>query len=179
MSAEQPILEIENLRTHFHTDDGIVKAVDGISLTAFPGETLGIVGESGSGKSVTSYTVMKLLPELTARVNADKVTFLGRDMLSVTTKDMSEIRGKDMAMIFQEPMSSLNPVFRVGDQLAEAIRFQGVSRRRPGSEPSRAFPTSERGHVPPPSGGQKQRGHRHGPVLQPHAPHRRPPRHST
>jgi peptide/nickel transport system ATP-binding protein len=166
MSAEQPILEIENLRTHFHTDDGIVKAVDGISLTAFPGETLGIVGESGSGKSVTSYTVMKLLPELTARVNADKVTFLGRDMLSVTTKDMSEIRGKDMAMIFQEPMSSLNPVFRVGDQVAEAIRFhEGVSKEEARQRTIQLFEEvgipnpSERVDMYPHemSGGQKQR----------------------
>ena len=122
MSDETPILEIENMRTYFHTDDGIVKAVDGISMTAFPGETLGIVGESGSGKSVTSYTVMKLLPELSARVKADKVSFLGRDLLTMTARDMTKVRGKDMAMIFQEPMSSLNPVFRVGDQVAEAIR---------------------------------------------------------
>ncbi len=121
MTDKQPILAIENLRTWFHTDDGIVKAVDGISVEAFPGETLGIVGESGSGKSVTSLTIMRLLPELSARVQADRISFLGRDLLSIASRDMTAVRGKDMAMIFQEPMSSLNPVFRVGDQVSEAI----------------------------------------------------------
>ena len=116
-----PVLEIKGLRTYFHTEDGLVKAVDGISVEAHAGETLGIVGESGSGKSVTSLTVMRLLPELTARVQAEKVAFLGRDLLAMTQADMCAVRGADMAMIFQEPMTSLNPVFTVGDQVAESI----------------------------------------------------------
>ena len=118
----QPVLEVRNLKTYFHTEDGLVKAVDDISVEAFAGETLGIVGESGSGKSVTSLTVMRLLPELTARVQADKVAFLGKDLLTMSQADMCDVRGRDMAMIFQEPMTSLNPVFKVGDQVAESIR---------------------------------------------------------
>ncbi len=118
---EQPVLEVRDLKTYFHTADGLVKAVDGLSIEAYPGETLGIVGESGSGKSVTSLTVMRLLPELTARVQATRVSFLGKDLLGMSQRDMCDVRGKDMAMIFQEPMTTLNPVFRVGDQVAEAI----------------------------------------------------------
>ncbi len=127
MSAE-PVLQIDNLKTHFHTEDGVVKAVDGISLTAHAAETLGIVGESGSGKSVTSLTLMKLLPELTSRVTADRITLLGKDLLTVSQADMCRVRGKEVAMIFQEPMTSLNPVFTVGEQVAEAIRqHEGVT----------------------------------------------------
>jgi peptide/nickel transport system ATP-binding protein len=119
--GERPVLEVKGLKTYFHTEDGLVKAVDGISVEAYPGETLGIVGESGSGKSVTSLTVMRLLPELTARVQAEKVAFLGQDLLAMSQSDMCAVRGADMAMIFQEPMTSLNPVFTVGDQVAESI----------------------------------------------------------
>ena len=90
----------------------MVKAVDDISLEALPGETLGIVGESGSGKSVTSLTVMRLLPELTARVTASQIQFLDQDLLDIPKSEMCQIRGKDVAMIFQEPMTSLNPSLR-------------------------------------------------------------------
>jgi peptide/nickel transport system ATP-binding protein len=129
--SSEPILNIQGLKTWFHTEDGIVKAVDGISLSAHAGETLGIVGESGSGKSVTSLTLMRLLPELTARVQAEEISFLGRDMRSIPKDEMCKVRGKDVAMIFQEPMTSLNPVFTVGEQVAEAIRLhEGASREQ-------------------------------------------------
>jgi peptide/nickel transport system ATP-binding protein len=162
----EPVLEVRNLKTYFHTEDGLVKAVDDISVEAFAGETLGIVGESGSGKSVTSLTVMRLLPELTARVQAEKVAFLGKDLLTMSQSDMCEIRGRDMAMIFQEPMTSLNPVFKVGDQVAESIRVhekvdRAEARRRTIAlfqevgipEPERRVDT----YPHEMSGGQKQR----------------------
>ncbi|MEC8425251.1 MAG: ABC transporter ATP-binding protein, partial [Myxococcota bacterium] len=164
--GEQPVLEIKDLKTYFHTEDGLVKAVDGISVEAYPGETLGIVGESGSGKSVTSLTVMRLLPELTARVQAERVAFLGRDLLEMSQVDMCDIRGADMAMIFQEPMTSLNPVFTVGDQVAESIvAHENVSKAEAMQRVVRLF---EEVGIPDPaerirmyphemSGGQKQR----------------------
>ncbi|MEM6571511.1 MAG: ABC transporter ATP-binding protein [Planctomycetota bacterium] len=116
------ILEIENLRTFFHTDEGVVKAVDDLSISVKAGQTLGIVGESGSGKSVTSLTVMRLLPERTARIEeGSKVLFAGRDLVDITEGDMRSIRGAEISMIFQEPMTSLNPVFTTGFQVMEAI----------------------------------------------------------
>ena len=166
MTTPKPILSIKDLQTWFHTEDGIVKAVDGISLEAMPGETLGIVGESGSGKSVTSLTVMRLLPELTARVNASEISFLGRDLMSIPKEDMCKVRGKDVAMIFQEPMTSLNPVFTVGEQVAEAIRLhEGVNNE---VARARTIELFEEVGIPEPeiridsyphqmSGGQKQR----------------------
>ena len=165
-TRETPVLEIKGLKTYFHTEDGLVKAVDGISVEAFPGETLGIVGESGSGKSVTSLTVMRLLPELTARVQAEKVAFLGKDLLGMSQADMCDVRGADMAMIFQEPMTSLNPVFTVGDQVAEAIlAHEKVSRKEAMERVVQLFDEvgipdpSERIRMYPHemSGGQKQR----------------------
>jgi peptide/nickel transport system ATP-binding protein len=117
----EPLLEIENLQTFFHTEDKVVRAVDDVSLKIFPGHTLGVVGESGSGKSVTSLSVMKLLPPETARIHQGKISFLGRDLVHVPQKDMREIRGAEISMIFQEPMTSLNPVFTVGDQVMEPI----------------------------------------------------------
>ena len=125
----EPILQIEGLQTWFHTDDGIVKAVDDVSMSIAPGQTLGVVGESGSGKSVTSLTVMRLLPKDVSEIAGGSISFLGRDLLSVQNQDMCDIRGKDLSMIFQEPMTSLNPVYRVGDQVAEVlIRHEGLSR---------------------------------------------------
>jgi peptide/nickel transport system ATP-binding protein len=117
----RPLLDIRNLKTWFHTDEGIVKAVDDISLQIGPGETLGLVGESGSGKSVTSLTIMRLLPESSSEIAGGSVAFLGKDLATMSLRDMCDIRGQDVAMIFQEPMTSLNPVFRVGDQVAETI----------------------------------------------------------
>ena len=123
------ILQIEGLKTYFHTDDGIVKAVDDVTMSIGKGQTLGVVGESGSGKSVTSLTVMRLLPDRAARIAGGSVSFMGRDLLGIPKSEMPDIRGKQIGMIFQEPMTSLNPVYRVGDQVAEAIlRHDKVSR---------------------------------------------------
>jgi oligopeptide/dipeptide ABC transporter ATP-binding protein len=116
-----PLLSIEGLRTHFFTNDGVVRAVDGISLSVRQGETLGLVGESGCGKSITALTVMRLLSR-PGRAVAGRVNFAGRNLLELSEEEMEEVRGNDIAMIFQEPMTSLNPVFRVGDQIGEALR---------------------------------------------------------
>ncbi|MFT6143262.1 MAG: peptide/nickel transport system ATP-binding protein [Myxococcota bacterium] len=116
------VLSVDGLKTYFHTDDGIVKAVDDVSFSIEEGRTLGVVGESGSGKSVTSLTVMGLLPEFSSEIAGGSVAFLGKDLLTMSKKDLRSLRGADMAMIFQEPMTSLNPVYRVGEQVAEAIR---------------------------------------------------------
>ncbi|MBW1877219.1 MAG: ABC transporter ATP-binding protein [Deltaproteobacteria bacterium] len=124
-----PLLQIEGLKTYFHTDEGVVKAVDDVTLSVEEGQTLGIVGESGSGKSVTALTVMRLLPEGASRIAAGRVSFLGRNLLELSNREMRDLRGCAIGMVFQEPMTSLNPVFRVGDQVAEAIlRHRNVSR---------------------------------------------------
>ncbi len=123
------VLEIEGLKTYFHTDDGLVKAVDDVSFSIPRGQTLGVVGESGSGKSVTSLTVMRLLPDRAAQIAGGQVRFLDRDLLSLSSREMADVRGRQISMIFQEPMTSLNPVYRVGDQVAEAIvRHQRCTR---------------------------------------------------
>jgi len=116
-----PLLEVEDLRVHFETDDGLVKAVDGISYTVDRGQTLGIVGESGSGKSVSSLTVMGLTRARNARISGT-VRFDGRDLLSASDDEIRAIRGDDVAMIFQDPLSSLHPFYKVGNQIAEAVR---------------------------------------------------------
>ncbi len=115
-----PLLEVEDLRTHFRTDDGIVKAVDGVSFSIEKGQTLGIVGESGSGKSVTCLTIMGLNSKRNT-VTTGKALFNGEDLLKAKGARLREIRGNDIAMIFQDPMTSLNPVHTIGKQLAEAV----------------------------------------------------------
>ena len=115
-----PLLEVENLQVHFETDDGLVKAVDGISYTVDRGQTFGIVGESGSGKSVSSLTVMGLTRARNARISGT-VRFDGKDLLGTSEEDMREIRGDDIAMIFQDPLSSLHPFYKVGTQIAEGV----------------------------------------------------------
>jgi dipeptide transport system ATP-binding protein len=117
----QPLLDIKNLTVEFKTASGYFRAVDNVSMNVDKSEVLAIVGESGSGKSVSMLAVMGLLP-WTAKVTADKIDFDGRDLLNITPADRREITGKDMAMIFQEPMSSLNPCFTVGFQLMEALQ---------------------------------------------------------
>ncbi len=125
------LLEIKGLKTHFSTDDGMVHAVDGVDLYIDKGETLGIVGESGCGKSVTAMTVMKLLAMPPARIVAGQVLWQGRDLVPLTAKDMEKIRAKEIAMVFQEPMTSLNPVYSVGEQVAEVVRLhEGMSRKQ-------------------------------------------------
>ncbi|MEM9069634.1 MAG: ABC transporter ATP-binding protein [Myxococcota bacterium] len=123
MADEDSLLEIKGLKTYFHTDEGTTKAVDDVSLSVRPGRTLGLVGESGSGKSVTSLTVMRLLPEIVAQIESGEISFLGKDLVRLPDKEMRRLRGKELAMIFQEPGTSLNPVYRVGDQVAEAIQL--------------------------------------------------------
>ena len=116
-----PLLEVRDLTVHFPTEDGIVKAVDGVSFTLMPGETLGVVGESGSGKSVTFLTLMGLITSKQARIEGD-VIFQGQDLLRLPKEEMRNIRGAKISMIFQDPMTSLHPFYKVGDQVAEAIR---------------------------------------------------------
>ncbi|MCA9175965.1 MAG: ABC transporter ATP-binding protein [Planctomycetales bacterium] len=116
-----PVIQVDDLRTYFHTEDEVVKAVEGVSLTIEPGHTLGVVGESGSGKSVTSLTIMKLLASTAVIEPGSKISFLGKDLVGMPEEQMRRIRGKEISMIFQEPMTALNPVFKVGDQVAEAI----------------------------------------------------------
>src|SRR5256884_744544 len=115
-----PLLEVEDLRTHFRTDDGVVKAVDGVSFSIEKGETLGIVGESGSGKSVTCLTIMGLNPKQNT-ITSGEALFNDENLLTASSRRLREIRGNDIAMIFQDPMTSLNPVHTVGTQLVEAI----------------------------------------------------------
>jgi peptide/nickel transport system ATP-binding protein len=116
------LLEVTDLKTYFRTDDGVVRAVDGVSFTVDKGQTLGIVGESGSGKSVTCLTIMGLNPRRTA-MSSGQALWKGEDLLTASPKRLREIRGNEVAMIFQDPMTSLNPVHKIGDQLAEAMRL--------------------------------------------------------
>jgi peptide/nickel transport system ATP-binding protein len=115
------LLELRDLKTYFDTEDGTVKAVDGVNLAIKRGETLGIVGESGCGKSVTAYSIMRLIPNPPGRIAGGQILFDGQDLASLEEPRMRKIRGNDISMIFQEPMTSLNPVYTVGDQISEAI----------------------------------------------------------
>jgi len=124
------LLEIRGLKTHFATDEGWVHAVDGVDLAIDRGETLGVVGESGCGKSVTALTVMKLLAMPPARIVAGEIRWKGRDLVPLSQEAMRAIRAKEIAMVFQEPMTSLNPVYSVGEQIAEVLRLhEGLGRR--------------------------------------------------
>ena len=126
----QPLLEIKDLRTYFETENGTVRAVDGVDLAVNEGDTLGIVGESGCGKTVLALSIMRLIPMPPGRIVSGSITIDGVDLVRLKEGEMRSIRGKDISMIFQEPMTSLNPVFRVGDQIAEAIRQHlGISRK--------------------------------------------------
>jgi oligopeptide transport system ATP-binding protein len=119
--AGEPLLSVRNLKAYFYTMEGVVKAVDGLSFDLFPGETLGIVGESGSGKSVAALSVLRLIPDPPGKILEGEVLFDGRDLRGLSEKEMRSIRGNEIAMIFQDPMTSLNPVFTVGYQIMEAI----------------------------------------------------------
>src|SRR5690606_21521842 len=126
-----PLLEVTDLRTYFHTDQGMARAVDGVSFTVEKGEVLGIVGESGSGKSVTALSLLQLVATPPGEImEGSSVRFDGRELLDLSAREMRAVRGNDIAMIFQEPMTSLNPVYTVGDQIAEAVRLhRDVSRK--------------------------------------------------
>ena len=124
------LLEIRGLKTHFKTDDGWLHAVDGVDMRVDAGETLGVVGESGCGKSVTAKTVMKLIDMPPGRIVAGQVLWQGRDLVPLPPQEMRKIRAKEIAIIFQEPMTSLNPVYTVGEQIAESVRMhEGLSRK--------------------------------------------------
>jgi peptide/nickel transport system ATP-binding protein/oligopeptide transport system ATP-binding protein len=123
MSVPPRLLEVENLRTYFHTDGAVARAVDGVSFTVGAGETLAIVGESGSGKSVTSLSIMRLIPTPPGEIADGVVRFRGRDLLLLSEPAMRAVRGNEIGMIFQEPMSSLNPLLTVGEQIAEVVRL--------------------------------------------------------
>lgn len=166
MEPAHSVLEIDGLKTYFDSQDGVVKAVEDLTLTLKAGQTMGLVGESGSGKSVTSLTVMRLLPERAATIAGGKISYLGKDLVQLPEKEMRNLRGSDISMIFQEPGTSLNPVFKVGIQVIEGIRrHQKVTFKQAKARTIELFnevgiPEPERRFYSYPhemSGGQKQR----------------------
>jgi len=123
MMSEASLLEVRDLKTHFHTDDGVVHAVNGVSFAIDEGETLGIVGESGCGKTVTALSILRLIPEPPGKIVSGQALFQQRDLLAVGSKEMCEVRGRKIGMIFQDPMTSLNPVLTIGQQITEALEL--------------------------------------------------------
>jgi oligopeptide/dipeptide ABC transporter ATP-binding protein len=126
----EPLLSVEDLRTYFHTASAVAKSVDGVSFTVAPGETLGIVGESGCGKSVTALSILRLIQPPGRIEKGSRIMFEGKDLVTIDEASMRDIRGNRISMIFQEPMSALNPVFSVGDQVAEVARIHGSGSRQ-------------------------------------------------
>ena len=165
-SSTKPLLEIRDLRVNFRTPHGVLRAVDGVNLKILPGQTLGLVGESGCGKSVTASSILKLLPTPPAEYAGGEIRFGGTDLLKLSDKRMQEIRGKAISMVFQEPMSSLNPILSIGRQVAETVsRHSKLSRSEAWKE---AIEMLRRVGIPAPevrardyphqlSGGMKQR----------------------
>src|SRR2546421_99264 len=128
--AARPLLEVEDLRTYFFTRDGIVRAVDGVSFSVATGETLAVVGESGCGKSVTSLSVLRLIASPPGRIVEGRIAFQGQDLLQLSEREMRDIRGNEISMIFQEPMTSLNPVLTIGRQITETLTLhRGLARK--------------------------------------------------
>jgi oligopeptide/dipeptide ABC transporter ATP-binding protein len=144
--AGRPILEIENLQTHFFTAGGVVKAVDGVSYVVHSGETLGVVGESGCGKSVTALSILRLVADPPGRTVGGAVRFEGTNLLDLTETEMEGIRGNDISMIFQEPMTSLNPLMTVGRQISETIALHQALSRHDAMD--RAVEMLRRVHIP-------------------------------
>jgi oligopeptide/dipeptide ABC transporter ATP-binding protein len=125
------LLEVRGLRTHFFTREGVVQAVDGVSLAVEPGRTLGLVGESGCGKSVTALSIMRLLPTPPARIVSGEIRFGGRDLASLSERELEEVRGREIGMVFQDPMTALNPTLTIGTQICEVLqRHLELDRRR-------------------------------------------------
>ena len=161
-----PLLQVDGLRTHFSTDDGEFPAVDGVSFCVDAGQTLAIVGESGSGKSVTALSIMGLIPQPPGRIAGGSIRFEGRELIGLPARDWQALRGNGMAMIFQEPMSSLNPVFTIGQQIIEGLQcHQNLGRAE---AEARALQMLEKVRIPAPaqrlnehphklSGGMRQR----------------------
>jgi peptide/nickel transport system ATP-binding protein len=161
-----PVLEVRDLRTEFATDDGNFPAVDGVSFSVEPGRTLAIVGESGCGKSVTALSLMGLVPDPPGRIAGGSIRFEGRELVGAPKRELLDLRGNGMAMIFQEPMSSLNPAFTIGDQIVEALLRHRSMPRAAARE--RAVEALRRVRIPAPeqrfdeyphklSGGMRQR----------------------
>ncbi len=121
-NKNKPLLEVKGLKTYFYTEDGVVRAVDGVNFEVYPGEVLGIVGESGCGKSVTSLSIMRLISK-PGRIDAGEILLDGENLLNLSENEMTKVRGNRISMIFQQPQTALNPVFRVGDQLAEVLNI--------------------------------------------------------
>src|SRR6188508_386508 len=124
------MLEIKGLKIHFDTEAGVLQAVDGVDMGIDAGETLGVVGESGCGKSVTALTIMRLLPMPPARIAGGEILWRGRDLVTADEETVRSLRATEIAMIFQEPMTSLNPVYTVGEQIAEVVRLHGTPNRK-------------------------------------------------
>ncbi len=164
--SPERVLQVENLQTHFFTADGVVRAVDGVSYDVRRGETLGVVGESGCGKSVTALSILRLVANPPGRIVGGSVRLEGRNLLEASEAEMEAVRGNEISMIFQEPMTSLNPLFTVGKQIGEAIALhQGLSKR---DAMDRAIEMLRQVHIPEPerrahsyphqlSGGMRQR----------------------
>ncbi len=130
-TAREPLLDIRGLKTHFKTDDGFVRSVDGVDIRIHRGETVGIVGESGCGKTVTAMSVLKLIPMPPGKIVEGQILWRGRDLVPLTTRQLDEIRSKEIAIVFQEPMTSLNPVYPIGEQIAESLRrHEGMNRKQ-------------------------------------------------
>jgi peptide/nickel transport system ATP-binding protein len=156
--TDAPLLEVQDLRTFFHAEGTVARAVDGVSFTVGPGETLAIVGESGSGKSVTSLSIMRLVPIPPGEIAGGRVLFRGRDLLALPEPEMRHIRGNEIGMIFQEPMSSLNPLLTVGEQIAEVVRLhQGLGRT---AARQRAIEMLGRVNIPDPERRAREYPHR-------------------
>jgi len=120
-----PLLQVQNLKTYYFTDDGVVRAVDGVDFEVYPGEVLGLVGESGCGKSVTSLSIMGLI-DPPGRIMEGKVLFDGKNLLEIPEKEMAQVRGRNISMIFQQPQTSLNPVFTIGEQISEVLKIHST-----------------------------------------------------
>lgn len=129
----KPLLEVKNLKTYFYTEDGVVRAVDGVDFEIYPGEVLGIVGESGCGKSVTSLSIMRLIG-IPGKIVDGEIIFDGKDLVKATEEEMMQVRGNRISMIFQQPQSALNPVFRAGDQISEVLNIHQDFGREAGRE---------------------------------------------
>ena len=124
MASASPLLDVRDLHTYFLTDAGVARAVNGLSLAVHEGERVGLVGESGSGKSVTALSIMRLIDPPAGRIVNGEIRFRGRDLLALTEPELRKLRGGEIAMIFQDPMTSLDPVFTIGDQLTEPARLR-------------------------------------------------------
>lgn len=168
VNAKRPVLSVEDLKTYFFTRTGVVKAVDGISFDLHPGETLGVVGESGSGKSMTAWSILRLVPEPAGRTVGGRILLDGEDLLEKSDEEMRQIRGRDICMVMQDTLTSLNPVFTIGNQVMESLQMESNQKKSTGNLRNRAIELLSKVHIPAPesrmsnyphqmSGGMRQR----------------------